>query len=147
MKRILTILTVMLSISLSSFAKGDDKVSPVVLESFKTSFKQATEVDWTVKEDMYKAQFNLEGQYITAFYNCDGKMVAMTRNIATTHLPISLQTSLKAQIEDLWITDLFEISNEEGTSYYVTLENADTKQVLKASANGEWSNYQKQRKS
>lgn len=147
MKRFLTILTVMLSVSLSSFAEGDEKVSPVVLEAFKTSFKQAKEVDWTVKENMYKAQFNLEGQYITAYYDCDGKMVAMTRNISTTQLPISLQTSLKSQIQDLWITDLFEVSNEEGTSYYATLENSDTKQVLKASGNSDWNNFQKQRKS
>jgi len=147
MKRILTILAVMLTISLSSFAKGDEKVSPAVLEAFKTSFKQATEVDWTVKENMYKAQFNLEGQYITAYYDVEGKMVAMTRNISTSQLPISLQTSLRNQIDGLWITELFEVSNEEGTAYYVTLENSDTKQVLKASANGDWNNFQKQRKS
>jgi hypothetical protein len=61
-------------------------------------------------------------------------------------LPISLQTSLKKQCGDLWISDLFEVANDQGTSYYVTLENADTKIVLKSSGS-DWTTYQKQRKS
>jgi len=146
MKRILTILTVVLSISLSSFASGDEKISPVVLQSFKSSFKDATEVEWKAKENFYQAQFAMNGQYISAFYDCDGKMIALTRNISTTQLPIGLQTALRNEAGSYWISDLFEVSNEEGTSYYVTLENADTKLVLKSSGSAEWSNFQKQRK-
>jgi len=146
MKRILTILTVVLSISLSSFAAGDEKVSPLVLKSFNSSFKDATEVEWKAKENFYQAQFAMNGQYITAYYDCDGKMMAMTRNISTTQLPIGLQTALRNESGSYWISDLFEVSNEDGTSYYVTLENADTKLVLKSSGASEWINYQKQRK-
>jgi hypothetical protein len=147
MKRFILSLVVMLSLVSISFAADDDKVSPAVLQSFNASFKQAKEVGWTIKENMYKAQFNLDGQYITAFYDVDGKMIGMTRNISTVQLPIGLQTSLRSKIDNLWITELFEVSNENGTSYYVTLENADTKLVLQASSNSEWNNYQKLRKS
>jgi len=146
MKRILVTLTVLLSlISMSSFA-NEGKVNSRVLESFNASFKNATEVDWTVSENFYKADFSLNGQYVAAYYDEAGQMIALTRNISSMQLPISLQTSLKKQCEDLWISDLFEVANDQGTSYYVTLENADTKVVLKSSGS-DWTTYQKQRKS
>lgn len=146
MKRILVILTVLLSfVSMSSFA-NDEKVNSKVLESFKTSFVNATEVDWTVGDNYYKASFVMNSQYVAAYYNEAGELMALTRNISSTQLPISLQADLKKKYDSFWISDLFEVANEQGTTYYVTLENADTKLVLKSS-NSDWSTYQKQRKS
>ncbi len=72
--------------------------------------------------------------------------MAMTRNITTSQLPIALQTTIKNEYTAFWISDLFEIANEEGTSYYITLENADTKLVLKSTNNAAWSKYQKNHK-
>ena len=131
-------------ISMSSFAT--EKVNPKVLEAFKSNFKTATEVDWSVSKDLYKADFSLNGQYVAAYFDETGQLVALTRNISSTQLPITLQTSLKNDHEGFWISDLFEIANEQGTSYYVTLENADTKLVLKSEGTN-WSHFQKQRKS
>ena len=146
MKRIVITLTVLFSlVSFSSFA-NEVKVNSKVLESFNSYFKNATEVDWTVSQNFYKADFSLNGQYVAAYYDEAGQLVAITRNISSTQLPISLQTNLKKGHEDFWISDLFEVANEQGTTYYVTLENADTKLVLKSS-DSNWTGFQKQRKS
>lgn len=146
MKRFLITLTVLFSlISMSSFA-SDSKVDSRVLKSFQSSFKNATEVDWTVSNNFYKANFTLNGQYVAAYFDESGNMMAITRNISSTQLPISLQTNLKNNYEGFWITDLFEVANDEGTTYYVTVENADTRLILKSSTS-EWATYQKQRKS
>lgn len=146
MKRIVITLTVLFSlVSFSSFA-NEVKVNSKVLESFNSYFKNATEVDWTVSQNFYKADFSLNGQYVAAYYDEAGQLVAITRNISSTQLPISLQANLKKDHEDFWISDLFEVANEQGTTYYVTLENADTKLVLKSSGSS-WTGFQKQRKS
>jgi len=147
MKKILVTLTLCFSLfSMSSFA-GEDKVSPEVLHAFKNSFKQATEVDWSVTETYFKVNFSLNGQYVSAFYATeDGHMIALTRNITSTQLPIGLQTKLKQSYDGFWITDLIEVANEEGTQYYVTVENADDRVTLKSSGS-DWGTYQKQRKS
>jgi hypothetical protein len=146
MKRIVITLTVLFSlVSFSSFA-NEVKVNSKVLESFNSYFKNATEVDWTVSQNFYKADFSLNGQYVAAYYDEAGQLVAITRNISSTQLPISLQANLKKGHEGFWISDLFEVANEQGTSYYVTLENADTKLVLKSSGSS-WTGFQKQRKS
>ena len=144
MKRLLVTFAIVLSfISLSSFASGGGGVSQAALNSFGSSFKTATEVVWTINNDIFKADFNLNGQYISAFYDGDGKMIALTRNISKSQLPIGLQTSLKKKYADFWITDLFEVSNDQGTSYYMTLETADSRVVLRSTGFG-WMVYKKQ---
>jgi hypothetical protein len=146
MKRLFLTLTIALSLfSLSSFANNTE-VNPAALKSFNSSFKNATEVNWTVSNDFYKANFSLDGQYVAAYYDAEGKMVALTRNISSHQLPIALQASLKTNYENMWITDLFEMTNESGTSYYVTVENADTKVVLKSNLQT-WERFKKQIKS
>jgi hypothetical protein len=146
MKRLVLTLTIALSlISLSSFA-SDKSVNPAALKSFNSSFKNAAEVNWTVGADFYQASITLSGHYVSAYYNVEGKMIALTRNNSSTQLPISLQANMKKNYEGFWITDLFEMTNEEGTSYYVTLENANTSVILKSS-NQDWTKFKKQSKS
>lgn len=146
MKRLVLTLTIALSlISLSSFAT-DVKVNPAALKSFNKTFKNATEVSWTAGSQFYKANFTLSGQFVSAYYNVEGNMIALTRNISSTQLPIALQANMKKDYEGFWITDLFEMTNDEGTSYYVTLENADTSVVLKSN-NQDWEKFKKQSKS
>jgi hypothetical protein len=145
MKRLFVTLTVLFSFfSLSSFAGGG--VNSRVLASFNSTFKNATEVDWSVTQNIYKANFALNGQYAVAYFDEAGQLIAVTRNISSTQLPIALQANLKTRYENYWISDLFEVANEEGTNYYVTLENAGTRLVLKSSGS-DWSSFQKQRKS
>ncbi|MDB5195901.1 MAG: hypothetical protein JWP88_271 [Flaviaesturariibacter sp.] len=132
--------------SLFSQAETPAEINATVLKSFQSAFKGAKEVDWSVSTSYVKAQFALDGQYISAFYTNEGELIALTRNITANQLPVMLQTNLKKEIADFWITELFEISNEEGTSYYVTLEDADSKVVLKSTNNKDWTTYKKSRK-
>src|SRR5881275_2494778 len=87
MKRLVVTLTIALSfLSLSSFAENRDDVSPKAIESFNSSFKNATEVYWTISQNYYKANFALNGQYVSAYYDAQGKMILLTRNISSLQL-------------------------------------------------------------
>ena len=146
MKRLLVTLTIALSfISLSSFANKDE-VSPEAIKSFNKSFKAATEVKWTVTDNYFKADFALNGQYVSAYYDTEGNMKVLTRNISSLQLPIALQADLKKNYDNYWISDVMEVANDEGTAYYITLETADTQLILKSSADS-WNTFKKQRKS
>ena len=122
------------------------KVTPKVIKSFENTFSNAKEADWSVGSSYYKVQFIMDGQYATAFYSNDGSLMGVTRNISTVQLPITLQAEVKKEYSNYWITDLFEVSNDEGTNYYITVENSENKIVLKGSANSNWSTFQKSRK-
>ena len=144
MKKIIIMLAVAIS-SLTAFA-GEENVSSTVLNSFNKQFTGAKEVQWTTTNDYYKAAFVYNGQNVNVFYQLDGGLIAMTRNISSLELPISLQTNLKNNYSKYWISDLFEVSNNEGTSYYITIENAETKIILKSNDTGKWHNYKKMAK-
>jgi hypothetical protein len=148
MKRLLLTLTIALSlISFSSFANGEDHdVSPRAIQSFNSSFKNVSEVYWTITNNYYKVNFAMNGQYVSAFYDADGKMIALTRNISSLQLPIALQAQLKKNYDCYWISDVLESATEDGTSYYITLETADTQLILKSTGDS-WSTFKKERKS
>ena len=148
MKRLVLTLAIAF-ITASSFASdhNDKDVAPAALKSFQTNFKTATEVYWSVSENVYKANFSLNGQQASAYYDATGFLIALTRNISSTQLPITLQASLKNNYDCYWISDLVEMANEDGTSYYITLETADTRLVLKSNGTANWSTYKKVRKS
>jgi hypothetical protein len=142
MKKIIVTLAIAIS-TLGAFA-GEVKVSSRVLDAFQSEFKTATEVNWTEGSNFYKATFVFNGQHVSAFYNTDGELMGTTRYISSLDLPINLQASLKRGYSNYWIADLFEVSNSEGTSYYITMENADSKIVLKsASGDSSWKAYKK----
>jgi len=147
MKRLFfTLAAAFLLIGMSSF-RNDEGIAPAALESFQNSFRSATSVSWTSASNHYKANFTLNGQYVTAYYDLQGKLLGLTRNISSTQLPIALQASLKQDYSEYWISNLFEMANEEGTNYFITIENADTQLTLKGGAGSDWETYRKQRKS
>ena len=144
MKKVLMTLAIAIS-SIVAFA-GEENVSKDVLNSFNKEFNGAKEVRWTTGSDFYKAVFVLNDQYITAFYNKDGEFLGMTRNISSLNLPLKLQSKIRSDYAEYWITDLFELSDNDGTHYYITVENADSKVLLKSSDNTDWNIFKKMSK-
>lgn len=144
MRKIFLILAITIC-SMSAFA-SEAEIDAKVLRSFKTEFATAKEVSWTDGGSHYKAEFTFNGQYVSAYYSKEGELLGLTRYIASVDLPLLLQTSLKKNYSDFWISDLFETNKDDNTTYYITLENADTQVVLKASAGETWSVYKKNKK-
>ena len=79
-------------VSLSAFA-GREKVNEKVLNAFNTEFVNAQAVEWTISSDYYKASFEMNGQRVFAFYNTDGELMGLTRNISSSQLPVRLQSA------------------------------------------------------
>ncbi|HVG40787.1 MAG TPA: hypothetical protein VM888_04170, partial [Chitinophagaceae bacterium] len=121
MKSLLIAVTLFFTVLTTSSLAADKTVNPVVLKSFNNTFTSAKDVAWTITESFFKAQFQLNGQYITAFYLSDGSMVGLSRNITVAQLPITLQADLKKSYNDYWVSDLFEVTTEGSTEYYITL--------------------------
>lgn len=138
------ILAVLISTT-SAFA-GEENVTTKVLNAFKAEFNTAKEVEWTVGSNYYKAAFVYNEKHVFAFYNKEGELLGLTRYLSSDDLPLNLQNNLKKSYSKYWISDLFEVAKSDGTAYYITLEDADTKLILKASAESDWSAYQKTRK-
>jgi hypothetical protein len=145
-KRILS-LALMLMIGLSStFANNAEGVNQKVMSSFKKEFANAKDVKWESGKDFVKATFTLNGQILFAYYSENGDMLAMTRNIVSSQLPIVLLNDLKKDYSNFWITDLFEMAADNETAYYVTLECSDNVIVLKSIDASNWEVFKREKK-
>lgn len=122
-----------------------DPISRVVLESFQNNFRNVDEVSWAEGKYFFKAEFQFNGQYVNAFFTKNGYLAATSKNLRFTELPLQLQLDLKGSYTGYWISDLFELTREGSTSYYITLENADQKIVLESFGN-DWSLFNKSSK-
>ncbi|HEV7780778.1 MAG TPA: hypothetical protein VGO58_05910 [Chitinophagaceae bacterium] len=148
MKKIIVTLVIAVS-SLSVFAgttSNEENVNQKVLTAFKTEFTSAKDVEWTVSSGYYKATFVYNERYVFAYYSENGELLGLTRYLSPLDLPLALQNNLKKNYESYWVSDLFEAVKSDETHYYITVENADTKLVLRSSGNS-WSTYSKTKKS
>ena len=145
MKKIVFVLGLVVTMGVCS-AYPSERVSRKVLASFKTEFANALNVEWETGNNYFRAAFTMNEQRIFAYYNVDGDLLSIARYISSIQLPVNLFTDLKNDYSKYWISDLFEVSNNEGLHYYVTLETADTKLVMHSSNGGSWSTYSKSKK-
>ena len=125
-----------------TIAGGDEKI----VNNFKKDFTSAEEVQWEKGSSFTKATFKMSGQVMFAYYSEEGNLLAVTRNITTSQLPIGLMTQVKKNYSGYWISDLFEIAINGETSYYITLQNGDYSLVMKSNGNASWEVFKKERK-
>lgn len=136
-RKIVSILAVLFFMVTTGFANRNDASSPVV-HAFNNSFANARAVNWERFDGYYKASFKLNEQYLTAFYSEEAELIAVSKNILSTALPINLQLNLNKIIDGYWISELFEFSSAGETRYCVTLENAAGSLVLESNGAHGW---------
>jgi hypothetical protein len=142
MKKLVLLLALVVTTHLS-FASSVPFAASSVIRSFDKNFYRATEVEWQHSEAYEKASFLLNNQFMNAYYTPDGELIAVVRNILSDQLPLKLLLELKKNYSGFWISELFEVVNGSNDEYYITLENANEKLILKAKPNKSWKLYQK----
>ncbi len=145
MKKIVFVFGLLLAAAVSH-AYPSERVSPKVLASFKSEFSSAKDVAWETGNNYYKASFSMNEQHVFAYYDIEGHLISVARYISSFQLPVNRFSDLKNNYSKYWVSDLFEVSNSEGLHYYITLETADTKLILRSSNGGDWSTYSKNKK-
>ena len=148
MKKIFLSIATVLMMGAGAFAANtnDDNVNQQTIASFKKDFAAASNILWEQKVGYSKATFSLNGVILFAYYDNNGDLTAVVRNITSEQLPINLLTSMRKDYEGYWISDLFEVASGDQTNYYVTLENSDKKIVLRSEGVDTWTVYSKEKK-
>lgn len=130
----------------AAFANKDTDVNYKVETAFKQEFAQAKNVSWQKTENYYKAVFTMNNGQVNAYFTPDGELLGIVHNILSNQLPINLQTTLKKEYADFWITDLFEFAKNDSNGYYITIESADKIITLQSTDGASWSTYSKAKK-
>jgi len=128
MKKTILALAVMLTTGLTSaFANIGEEINKSAISSFNKDFLSAKNVSWQQQKDYAKATFSLNNHVMYAYYNYQGELLAVVRNVLSDQLPIHLLTEIKNNYSGYWISELFEMATEDQTTYYVTIENGNEK--------------------
>ena len=137
-KKMLTLMAFAILSITSVFAGGND-VNKNALAAFSASYSKATNVKWNKEENYYVASFQMNGQWLNALISEEGEMIAVSRNILPTELPLKLQATINNNYSAYWISDLVEYAVDNETKYFITVENADAKTILENVGTYDWS--------
>lgn len=146
MKKIITLAALALTlVTGSSFAADstNGKLNGEIKTSFQRDFHNATIISSEAHKNYTKVTFSMNSVVLFAFYGENGELMAVTRNILSTQLPVNLQMSLRNEYVGYWITELIELSGDGLNTYYVSIENADTKLTLRSNGDDTWELYEK----
>jgi hypothetical protein len=139
------LLTLGISYGFANPSAGPVRSNDEISIAFSKSFRHAQIISKEMYKTYTKFTFRMNDMVMFAYYSYSGELLAVTRNILSTQLPIDLLVDLKTGYSKYWITELFELSGDGRDSYYVTLENADIKIVLRSTGDN-WEVYSKAEK-
>jgi hypothetical protein len=137
MKKIIIAVALILMSTAYAFANNKE-IDPKVVNTFKEKFTGATDETWSERADFYEVSFSFEGKWLFAFYSKSSNLICVIHHLLSSELPADLQRDLKSTYSNYWITELFELTSEGQTGYFVTLQNADTKFTLNSNEQNSW---------
>lgn len=133
MKSLILVVVLFLTAFTTKTFASDVPVTLPTITTFKTNFSDATDVQWTVSDNMYRADFWVEGEKKIAFFNMnDGSLIVTCQYIAITELPKSLQNSLQEHTAIAAVKELFVIEDNGTRDYFATIEQNGQKTILKS---------------
>ena len=138
-----TILSIVMGLALFSttFAKAPEKSNKRAIASFMKEFHKASDVIWSSNSNYIMASFEIDNQIQYAYYDYQGNLVGVVHHILTSSLPADLSEYIHKNYSGYWVSELFQVSSDQGDAYYIQLKNADETIVLTTEGTGNWHLY------
>ena len=129
MKKII-FLAASLFYSITSFAQDihTDEVPSVVRNSFKQQFPKAMDVEWELKDQLYKVEFEIGRKDHEAWINSTGGIVKHKQDITEGELPKEVTASISKNYKGYRIDDVERIESNKKFSYKVELKTLSKEQ-------------------
>ena len=131
-KSIVMGIVLLISGIISSYAASEDSVNKFIASSFRKKFAEARDVKWEKVRDGVRARFKINEELFFAYYSEEGELTAIARPIRTNQLPLSLSMELTKEYSKYYIADIFEVSADNSSSYFVYLDSPRRKLLLKS---------------
>jgi hypothetical protein len=141
MKKSILSIIVGLALFSTAFAKAPEKATDRAIASFVKEFHQASDVSWSANSNYIMAAFEMENQTQYAYYDYQGNLVGVVHHMLTSSLPADLRKDIKKNYSSYWVSELFQLSSDQGDAYYIQLKNADETIVLTTEGTGSWHLY------
>ncbi len=141
MKKIILSIAIVLALFSTSFAKSSNAHTELAALSFSKDFRHATQVSFAETNHFVLATFQQDKETLFAYYDFQGTLVGVVHHILTSSLPEDLQKDIKKNYGNYWVSELFQVTSDEGSYYYIQLKNADETIVLSTEGTNGWHKY------
>jgi hypothetical protein len=134
MKRlILTAAIAVLSAGVMAQTGGNKKIST----GFRSDFPEASNISWTEKKSFVVISFKEYDQPVQAYYDYDGKKMAVSRNVRLNNLTMPALTAVQQKYAGYAFVGGVELDHaEDGHSYYVSMQKDARRVIVRVSMDG-----------
>ncbi len=114
------------------------QVPSVIVNRFQQTFPKAHDVEWEIKGDQYKVEFEtgLLGTDHDVWFDKAGKLVKHKQDISKTDLPPKVRARINADFKSYRIDDVNKITEGGKEVYTLELEHAGEEGKVAVDANG-----------
>jgi hypothetical protein len=146
MKNFIVATATALAIGMSPvFANGSNE-NPQAAKVFAQQFIGAQNVKWSSLHDGYqKVSFVLNGVAAETYFDAEGELLGTIRNLLYNQLPLAVMQKVSKKFTDGVVLVVNEITNPDGTSYKLTLEQKNRKYDVRLNSLGEVIEVQKEK--
>ena len=100
------------------------QVPSLVLNSFQQKYPKAYDVEWELKGDLYKVEFekSLLGDDVEVWFDKSGKVVRSKEEISKSELPKAILDKIDAEFKASIIKDVEKFTDNSTISYKVEIK-------------------------
>lgn len=127
MKKYISMSILALFIGVTSMFAQDipqSQVPSLVLNSFQQKYPKAYDVEWELKGDLYKVEFekSLLGDDVEVWFDKSGKVVRSKEEISKSELPKAILDKIDAEFKASIIKDVEKFIDNNTVSYKVEVK-------------------------
>jgi len=141
MKKIILSAAILLASFSMAFANRPDNITERAAASFHKDFYKASEISSDIINNHVRVTFCQNNETKYAYYDFQGNLIGVVQHILTSSLPKDLKEDIKKHYSNYWVTELFQVTTDEGEYYYIQLTNADETVVLSTEGTYGWHRY------
>ena len=141
MKKIILSAAIMLALFSAAFANYGSDITDRATASFHKDFIRVSEMRSDIINNHVRVTFKENNETRYAYYDFQGNLIGVVQHILTSALPEDLQKDIRKHYSNYWVTELFQVTTEEGVYYYIQLTNAEETVVLNSEGNYGWQRY------
>ncbi|HET6996588.1 MAG TPA: hypothetical protein VFI06_16450 [Chitinophagaceae bacterium] len=147
MKNFIVATATVLATALSPvFANGSNDNPQAAKKVFAKEFVGAQNIKWSELHDGYqKVTFVLNGTAAETYFDAEGELLGTIRNLLYNQLPLAVMQKVNNKFNEGVILVVNEITNPDGTTYQVTLEQKNRKYNVRLNSLGEVIGVQKEK--
>ena len=136
MKKVIITCALFISLTASAFASSTNNVDRIAVENFSASFKDATNVEWTVTDNAYYVAFNQGGKRQQALYTKQGEFIATSTAASLEDLPVATKRNFAKKYDGYSIVEVQKYQFADETAYYLAAQKDNKTIIVKVSETG-----------